>query len=72
MFAANTTRVGNLDFRLTPNFNQLPDIISAVESIESGEQMPTHFLQLLRQGRSILKNAILSGKRSIYCNRLLE
>ncbi len=63
LLAANATRVGNLDFRLTPNdpepelvppnFNQLPDIISAAESIESGEQTPAHFLQLLRQGSSM-------------------
>ncbi len=63
LLAANATRVGNLDFRLNPgdpepelvppHFNQLQDIISAAESIASGEQTPPHLLQLLRQGTSM-------------------
>ena len=62
LLAANATRVGNLDFRLTPHdpepqlappdFNQLTDIISAASQIEMGEQAATHLLQLLRQGYS--------------------
>lgn len=63
LLGANATRVGNLDFRLSPgdpepelvppHFNQLPDIIYAAESISSGEQVPNHLLQLLRQGTSM-------------------
>ncbi len=63
LLAANATRVGNLDFRLTPHdpepqlmppdFNHLADIISAAAQIEMGEQAATHLLQLLRQGSSM-------------------
>lgn len=63
LLGANATRVGNLDFRFSPNdpepelvpphFNQLPDIISAAESIANGEQIPHHLLRLLRQGTSM-------------------
>ncbi len=63
LLAANATRIGNLDFRLSPedpepklvppNFNQLVDIITAAAEIESGEQSSPHLLQLLRQGSSM-------------------
>lgn len=63
LLAAHATRVGNLDFRLTPDdqepklapptFSQLADIIAASEQIELGEQTDLHLLQLLRQGSSM-------------------
>ena len=63
LLAANATRVGNLDFRLSPedpepvvqppHFNQLTDILFAAEKIEVGEQTEEHFIQLLRQGTSM-------------------
>jgi len=63
LLAANATRVGNLDFRLTPDdpepelapphFNQLADLITAAAEIESGEQVSPYFLKLLRQGSSM-------------------
>ena len=63
LLGANATRVGNLDFRLTPadpepeltlpHFNQLPEILAAAESIASGEQIPRQLPQLLRQGTSM-------------------
>ncbi|WPD24312.1 MAG: HipA domain-containing protein [Candidatus Electrothrix scaldis] len=61
--AADATRVGNLDFRLTPDdpepelkppsFNRLTDILSASEQLEAGSPTATHLLQLLRQGTSM-------------------
>lgn len=63
LLASNATRVGNLDFRLSPDdpepdlkpphFNQLTDVILAAEKIEMGEQTEDHLLQLLRQGTSM-------------------
>ncbi|MEA2083430.1 MAG: hypothetical protein U9O82_04130 [Thermodesulfobacteriota bacterium] len=63
LLASNATRVGNLDFRLSPDdpepdlkpphFNQLADVILAAEKIEMGEQTEDHLLQLLRQGTSM-------------------
>lgn len=63
LLASNATRVGNLDFRLSPDdpepylepphFNQLRDVILAAEKIEMGEQAEDHLLQLLRQGTSM-------------------
>ena len=63
LLAANATRVGNLDFRLTrndpepqltpPDFNQLDDIIEAAAQIEAGGQISNHLLQILCQGSSM-------------------
>jgi serine/threonine-protein kinase HipA len=63
LLASNATRVGNLDFRLSPDdpepdlkpphFNQLTDVLIASEKIEMGEQAEDQFLQLLRQGTSM-------------------
>ncbi len=63
LLAANATRTGNLDFRLSledpepelvpPAFNQLADIITAAAEMESGEQTSPDLLQLLRQGSSM-------------------
>lgn len=63
LLASNATRVGNLDFRLSPedpepalqppHFNQLRDVLLAAEKIEAGEQAEEHFVQLLRQGTSM-------------------
>ena len=63
LLASNATRVGNLDFRLSPedpeptlqppHFNQLTDILLAAEKIAVGEQTEKHFIQLLRQGTSM-------------------
>ena len=63
LLASNATRVGNLDFRLSPedpepalqppNFNQLSEIIEAAASIEAGQMADDHLLQLLRQGSSM-------------------
>lgn len=63
LLAANATRVGNLDFRLSPEdaepalqppqFDQLTDVLLAAEKIEWGEEAEDHFVQLLRQGTSM-------------------
>ncbi len=63
LLASNATRVGNLDFRLSPDdpepdltpphFTQLTDVLLAAEKIELGEQPADHLIQLLRQGTSI-------------------
>ena len=63
LLASNATRIGNLDFRASPNdpepdltpphFNQLADIILAAEKIGRGEPVEEYFLQLLRQGTSM-------------------
>jgi serine/threonine-protein kinase HipA len=63
LLASNATRVGNLDFRFSPedpepvlqppHFNQLTDILFAAEKIALGEQTEEYFLQLLRQGTSM-------------------
>jgi serine/threonine-protein kinase HipA len=63
LLATNATRVGNLDFRHSPedpeptlqppHFDQLADILFAAEKIAMGEQTEQHFLQLLRQGTSM-------------------
>ncbi len=63
LLAANATRVGNLDFRISPEdpeselappyFNRLPDILEAAEKIESGGKVERHLIQLLRQGSSM-------------------
>ena len=63
LLAANATRVGNLDFRISPeapepelsppHFDQLADVMLAAEKIERGEETNLHFLQLLRQGTSM-------------------
>ncbi|MFH1215512.1 MAG: HipA domain-containing protein [Pseudomonadota bacterium] len=63
LLASNATRVGNLDFRLSPDdpepdlkpphFNQLADVLLAAEKIEKGERAEDHLLQLLRQGTSM-------------------
>jgi len=63
LLGANATRVGNLDFRDNPDspepkleppaFNQLSNIIRAVENIEAGKTAEEHILHLLRQGSSM-------------------
>lgn len=63
LLASNATRVGNLDFRLSPedpepalqppHFNQLTELIEAAATIETGERTADHLLQLLRQGSSM-------------------
>jgi len=63
LLAANATRVGNLDFRLTPDapepelappdFNQLAEIITAATEIESTGTTSPYLLHLLRQGSSM-------------------
>lgn len=63
IMAANATRVGNLDFRLSPDdpepelkpphFNQMADIIKASEHIEMGENVAPHLVRILREGSSI-------------------
>ena len=63
LMAANATRVGNLDFRLSPedpepglmppHFNRLAQVIEAAEKLQAGENIEKHLLQLLRQGSSI-------------------
>ena len=60
---ANATRVGNLDFRKTPespepaleppHFNRLADLLTAASQIESGAEVSEHLLRLLRQGSSV-------------------
>jgi serine/threonine-protein kinase HipA len=63
LMAANATRVGNLDFRSSPDdperelgpphFSQLADVIEAAGKVEAGEETEPHLLQLLRQGSSM-------------------
>ena len=63
LMAANATRVGNLDFRLSPedpepglvppHFSRLTRIIGAAEKLQAGENIERDLLQLLRQGSSI-------------------
>jgi serine/threonine-protein kinase HipA len=60
---ANATRVGNLDFRATPedpeppldppHFNRMEEIMDAAFKIEAGEEVSHHLLRLLRQGTSV-------------------
>ncbi len=63
LLEANATRVGNLDFRLSPHdpepdltpphFDKLEKIMEASEKIEAGENVDKHLLQLMRQGSSM-------------------
>ena len=63
LMAANATRVGNLDFRtspdapepelIPPHFNQLADIMDAAARVAVGEKIEDHILQILRQGTSM-------------------
>ncbi|OGR07386.1 MAG: hypothetical protein A2511_07830 [Deltaproteobacteria bacterium RIFOXYD12_FULL_50_9] len=63
LLASNATRVGNLDFRHSPDdpepalqpphYNQLAEIIEAAAGIEAGQLADAHLLQLLRQGSSM-------------------
>ncbi len=63
LLAANATRVGNLDFRKTPespepvleppHFNTLAKLMDAASRIEAGEEVSRHLLRLLRQGTSV-------------------
>lgn len=63
LVAANATRVGNIDFRLSsedpepalgpPHFDQLANIIDVAGKIEAHEPVETHLLQILRQGTSM-------------------
>lgn len=63
LVAANATRVGNLDFRATPDapeptlepphFTQLPLIAEAAEKVERGEAVEGHLIRLLGQGSSL-------------------
>ena len=63
LLASNATRVGNLDFRLSPDdpepylepphFNQLRDVILAAEKIEMGEQTEDHLLERITLDRQI-------------------
>ncbi len=63
LLAANATRAGNLDFRMSPqdpepglkppHFSSLPNIMDAAEKIESGGKVEQHLFQLLRQGSSM-------------------
>jgi len=60
---ANATRVGNLDFRWTPDdpepllepphFSQMEDVVKTSSKIEVGEEVSHHLLRLLRQGTSV-------------------
>ncbi|KPA09472.1 phosphatidylinositol kinase [Candidatus Magnetomorum sp. HK-1] len=60
---ANATRVGNLDFRKTPDdpepllepphFNQMEQILEAAFKIEQGEDVSQNLLRLLHQGTSL-------------------
>jgi serine/threonine-protein kinase HipA len=60
---ANATRVGNLDFRTTPDdpeppldpphFNRMEEILDTASKIEAGEEVSHHLLRLLRQGTSV-------------------
>ncbi len=63
LLAANATRAGNLDFRISPqvpepglkppHFSRLPDIMDAAGKLESGGKVDRHLFQLLRQGTSM-------------------
>ncbi len=63
LLSANATRVGNLDFRETPDspepqlepphFNRLAELLDAARKIETGEDVSHHLMHLLRQGTSI-------------------
>ena len=63
LLEANATRVGNLDFRLSPDdpephlepphFNQIEEILEAATQIEAGIEVRPHLLRLLRQGSSL-------------------
>ncbi len=63
LLEANATRVGNLDFRLSPqdpepelmppHFNELEKIMEASRKIQAGEKADEHLLQLIRQGSSM-------------------
>lgn len=63
LLASNSTRIGNLDFRIgpyepepelkPPHFNQLSDIFKAARDIESGKPTKPSILHLLRQGSSM-------------------
>lgn len=63
LMAANATRVGNLDFRLSPDdpepelgpphFNRMGDIIEAAQNIEMGKNPESHLIRLLREGSSM-------------------
>ncbi|MFZ2630463.1 MAG: HipA domain-containing protein [Desulfosalsimonadaceae bacterium] len=60
---ASATRVGNLDFRTSPDapepspepphFHQMADILNTASRIASGQEAAPHFLRLLRQGSSM-------------------
>ena len=61
--ASDATRVGNLDFRLSPDapeptvgppqLSRLADIAAGAGGIERGQDVPGHLLRLLRQGTSV-------------------
>ncbi len=63
LLKANATRVGNLDFRSSPDspepelappaYDQLANVIHGAEDIESGRPAEAHILHLLRQGSSM-------------------
>jgi serine/threonine-protein kinase HipA len=63
LLEANATRVGNLDFRLSPDdpephlepphFDQMEEILEAATQIETGLEVKPHLLRLLRQGSSL-------------------
>jgi len=63
LLATNATRVGNLDFRTSPDdaepalappgFSRLPDLMRAAREVEAGGEVEPHLLQLLRQGTSM-------------------
>jgi len=63
LLQANATRVGNLDFRNSPDsaepelappaFEQISHIIDAADNIAAGMPVEKHLLHLLRQGSSI-------------------
>ncbi len=63
LLEANATRVGNLDFRSSPDapephpepphFNQMEEILEAAARIEAGKEVSYHLLHLLRQGTSV-------------------
>jgi len=63
LLASNATRVGNLDFRVSPDdpepdlkpphFSKLEDILAASDKIEKGEETDAALLQILRQGSSM-------------------
>ena len=63
LLEANATRVGNLDFRRSPDspepelappsFNRLTDILDSAAKIEAGEEVSPHIYDLMRQGTSV-------------------